>query len=301
MSWQNWSLCTFLRMTAKPMSFNGLDVKALRAMEKQTLSVPMTPSGWRVREVQEPVRGEWIEPKSPFKNGPTARTIFYVHGGGYFFGSPRSHRPITLALTMGAEARCFSLDYRLAPEHPFPAAFDDTLAAYRQLLKDGIPADRIVVAGDSAGGALVLAMMVALRKAKDPMPKAAVCFSPWTDLAGTGESLTTNNLRDPLVFGESLKESARHYLGKTSADHPMASPLYADLKGLPPILIHASEIEVLRDDSTRFAERARKAGVKVRLKLWRDTCHDWQVYAPQLPEAAESLGEASAFIREMVP
>jgi len=301
MSWQNWSLCNFLRMTAKPMSFGGFDVEALRAVERNSVNLPPTPRGWHVRAIKDPVPGEWTEPRVQSPKGAGERVILYVHGGGYFFGSPRSHRAITLALATGTEARCFSLDYRLAPEHPFPAALEDTLAAYRYLLRQDIAPECIVLAGDSAGGALVLSALVSLIGAKVPLPAAAVCFSPWTDLAGTGASLKANDLRDPLVFGQSLKASAKHYLGETRADHPLASPLYADLKGLPPLLVHASEIEVLRDDSVRLVERARRAGVQVKFTLWRETPHDWQVFAPHLPEANESLDEAAAFIRERLP
>jgi acetyl esterase/lipase len=210
--------------------------------------------------------------------------------------SPRTHRSVTSRLATWSNARLFALDYRLAPEHPFPAALEDALSAWRALIAMGASPSRMVVAGDSAGGGLALALLVALRDANDPLPAAAILFSPWTDLAATGESIVTNNTADALFFGSWVASAARHYLADTPATNPLASPVYADLAGLPPLFIQVSDSEVLLDDSRRVAGNARKSGVEVTLQTWRGLPHCWQIFAPALPEGRDALREASAFI-----
>jgi acetyl esterase/lipase len=183
----------------------------------------------------------------------------------------------------------------MAPEHLFPAAVEDAVAVYRSLLQSGIPAGKIAVAGDSAGGGLALAMLVSSRDTRLPLPAAAVLFSPWTDLAATGDSLVTNDRRCAMFHGANIGPGARYYLGSADPRHPLASPLYADLSDLPPMLVHVGENEVLLDDSKRLAERARAAGVRVELKIWPVVPHDWQL-VPSMPEAKQSLQEASSFL-----
>jgi len=318
MSWQNTALSWFLRRRfkphSKPVSNSGpIDIAALRKRAQGFFPSPKLPSGWRRHDCyrvdgcggdpggdfagNSALSGEWIEPIHPESSAGTQPTVLYLHGGGYYFCSPRTHRPITYALAAGAQARVFALDYRLAPEHPFPAAVDDALAAYRALLEQGIAHTSIVLAGDSAGGGLALATLVALRDAGDLLPAAAAVFSPWTDLAATGHSLVSNSERDATFHGASIGPAAQIYLGDASATDPLASPLYADLHGLPPLLIQASDSEVLRDDALRFAERARAAGVEVQLETWADTPHAWQIFAQWLPEARTALGRACVFIK----
>lgn len=240
------------------------------------------------------VRGEWLE----FPDRLGGRTLYYLHGGAYIACSPRTHRPLTSALTRRMRARTFVLDYRLAPEHRFPAAIEDAMAGYRWLLGQGIAAEEIVVAGDSAGGGLALALMVALRQAGLPMPAGAACLSPWTDLAVTGDSIERNERSDPMFYGDVVRAGGRIYLGKASPCDPLASPLYADLHGLPPLLVHVSGSEVLLDDSVRLADRAREAGVEVELKVWERLPHVWQILIGLAPEAASSLDEISEFLVE---
>jgi acetyl esterase/lipase len=299
-SWQNFAFSTLLRLRMKPMAKHGLDVDKVRAATATPLFRPKVPAGWRIREIAAaPLKGEWIERDGDA--GGKGRTVLYFHGGGYFFCSPATHRPITFGLAAGADARLFSLDYRLAPEHRYPAALEDAVAAYRRLLADGIAADRIVLGGDSAGGGLALATLLALRAAGEPLPAGAVLFSPWTDLAGTGGTLVSNDRSDVMFHGEGIRSGGLVYLGDAAPTDPLASPLYGDLAGLPPLFIQASDSEVLLDDSRRFVDKARAAGVRVEFRAWRKLPHVWQIFAPMLPEAREALAEASAFIRSVVP
>ena len=236
------------------------------------------------------VSGEWLRPAS----GATAGTLLYLHGGGYFACSPQTHRPITGGFAKrGLEV--FAPDYRLAPEHPFPAAIDDAVAAYRGLLARGIAPGDLTIGGDSAGGGLALATLLTLRAAGDPLPAATMLFSPWTDLAATGETLRSNRKRDAMFNGDGMDKAADVYLGGADPKHPLASPLYADLSGLPPTLIHAGTYEVLLDDSRRLAERARAAGTDVTLQTWPVVPHVWQLFA--MPESGRSMDAAAAFLK----
>jgi epsilon-lactone hydrolase len=294
MSWQAKLLTGALRRWVKPNSVPGQDIAASRALaDKVPFGAKLT-RGWGVRPENGAVlKGEWIEPAVPMQQ----RCILYFHGGAYIAMSAKSYRAITSRLAVWSDTRLFALDYRLAPEYPFPAALDDALAAYRALIVAGTPAGRIVVAGDSAGGGLALALLVALRDAGDALPAAAVLLSPWTDLAATGQSLIDNSDSDALLFGSWIAPVARHYLGDTPATHPLASPVYADLTGLPPLLVQVSGTEVLLDDSRRVVENARRVGVQATLRVWPGLPHVWQVFATLLPEARVALREAAAFVR----
>ncbi len=226
------------------------------------------------------VAAEWIATPGAAND----RVILYLHGGGYVLGSVNTHREMIARLSRAASARVLALNYRLAPEHPFPAAVDDAVAAYRWLLSQDIKPNRVVVAGDSAGGGLTAAALVAIRDAKLPSPAAGVCLSPWVDMEGIGESMTTKAQVDPMVQKAGLLDMARTYLNGKDPRSPLAAPLYADLKGLPPLLIHVGEAETLLDDSTRLTERARAAGVKVNLEVWPEMVHVWHLFAAVLPE-----------------
>jgi monoterpene epsilon-lactone hydrolase len=294
MSWQNWVMSTVLKYRMKPLSKRGVDLAKVRAATAKPAAPMRVPAGWRIRPAPTgPLKGEWIEREAGADLG---RTLLYFHGGGYFFCSPETHRPITVTLAKAAEVRVFSLDYRLAPEHRFPAAIEDAVAAYRQLRADGIPAGRIVIGGDSAGGGLALATLLSLRDAGDALPAGAILFSPWTDLAGTGATLVSNDKSDVMFHGASLVQSAQYYLGTTSPKDPLASPFYADLSGLPPLFVQASGSEVLLADSTRLVDKARAAGVAVEFEIWPKLPHVWQIFAPFLPEARAALTKTGDFI-----
>jgi monoterpene epsilon-lactone hydrolase len=240
------------------------------------------------------VAAEWIAtPEAADERG-----IYYLHGGGYVMGSVNTHREMISRLTRAAGARALAVDYRLAPENPFPAAVEDATAAYRWLLSTGVDPARLAIAGDSAGGGLTVATLVALRDAGDPLPAAAVCLSPWADFEALGESMTTKAEADPLVQREPLLQWTKAYLGDADPRTPLAAPLYADLSGLPPLLIQVGTAETLLDDATRLAERARSAGVDVVLELWDDMIHVWQAFAGMLPEGQQAIERVAEFIRK---
>lgn len=229
------------------------------------------------------------------------RVVLYLHGGGYVLGSLISHQDLVARISKAAKSRVLYIDYRLAPEHPFPAAVEDATDAYRWLLSTGIDASRAVVAGDSAGGGLTVATMVSLRDAGDPLPAAAVCISPWVDLEGVGESMTTNAGVDPMVRQEGLVDMAKSYLAGADPRSPLAAPLYADLKGLPPTLIQVGSHETLLDDSTRLFERAKEAGVDVLLEKGEGLFHVWHAFAPMLPEGQQAIDRLGEYILERLP
>jgi acetyl esterase/lipase len=229
---------------------------------------------------------------------PDAPVLLYLHGGGYIACSPETHRPLVASLACRIRGRAFVPRYRLAPEYPFPAALDDAMAAYRYLLDvERVAPAQIVIAGDSAGGGLALALALAIRDAAWPSPAGLVTFCPWTDLAATGESLDENTERCAMFAGDTIRRAARFYVGDADPMLPSISPLYGDFHGLPPMLVHAREDEVLRDDAIRVAEVARRAGVDVELQLWPHVPHVWQFFAAVLPEARASLAAATRFIR----
>lgn len=226
-----------------------------------------------------------------------AKVVLYVHGGGYVMGSAGSHRDMTGRLSKAAGARVLSLNYRLAPEHPFPAPVDDAVAAYRWLLAQGISPGNIAVAGDSAGGGLAIATLLALRDAGEPLPAAGIGISAWVDMEGTGESMTTRAAVDPVVQKEGLLGMAKLYLGDADPKSPLAAPLHADLGGLPPLLLQVGDAETLLDDSMRLAEKARAAGVDVTLKVWDEMPHVWHLFAPILPEGRQAIDEIGSFVQ----
>ncbi len=227
--------------------------------------------------------------------------MLYLHGGGFIACSPETHRPLVGSLVRRTRFTAYVPAYRLAPEHPYPAALDDAVNAYGHLVHDlGVDPSRIVVAGDSAGGGLALALVMSLRDRGVPLPAAVVLFSPWTDLAATGQSLDENSDRCAMFAGDTIRRASQFYVGDEDPRHPMLSPLYGAYEGLPPLLLHACHDEVLRDDTLRVAERAREAGVNVTLRMWRGVPHVWQFFAAVLPEARESLAEAVHFMRSAV-
>jgi acetyl esterase/lipase len=239
------------------------------------------------------VPAEWIG------EGDTGPLIVYLHGGGYCIGSLDTHRSMLTHLAAATGGRVLAVDYRLAPEHPFPAALDDALTAYRFAARSSAP-ERLVVAGDSAGGGLTVATLVALRDAGDPLPAAGVCLSPWVDLTQSGASIASKADEDPMVRGADLDRWAKAYAGERGVRQPAVSPLFADLAGLPPLLIEVGTSEVLLDDGRRLAERAQAADVDVTLHVAHQMVHVWHFFAGAVPEADEAIDRVAAFIRSRI-
>jgi monoterpene epsilon-lactone hydrolase len=285
-----------VRELMRGVGLDRMSIAERRAAMAAVASDP--PAGTIVEPVDaNGVPAEWVA-----ASGVTGRRVLlYLHGGGYQIGSPATLRRMVTLLSAPLAARVLSVDYRLAPEHPFPAAVDDAVAAYRWLLAGGTDPATVALAGDSSGGGLALATLVALRDAGEPMPAAAFAISPWTDLALTGESLRTRAAAEVMLQPDGIPETAALYLAGADPRHPYASPLYADLRGLPPLLIHVGDAEVVLDDSTRFAARAREAGVDVTLEVWDEMPHVWHAFAGLLPEADQAIARAGDWLRARLP
>jgi acetyl esterase/lipase len=224
------------------------------------------------------------------------RQILFLHGGGYITGSPALYRHVLWRFAAAARAAVVAVDYRLAPDHPFPAALDDAVTAWRALLARGADPRFCAFLGDSAGGGLALALALRLRDEADPLPAAIAAISPWTDLAITGES-TRDDSADPMLNSSCLGPFAAQYLGGADPLSPYASPLYGDPSGLPPTLLQVGSDEILRDDSIRMAERMQSAGCDVELEIWPRMPHVWHAFAPAMPEAGRGIARIGAFVR----
>lgn len=227
------------------------------------------------------------------------KVVLYLHGGGYILGSLNSHQDIAMRIGRAAKARVLLVDYRLAPEDPFPAAVEDAVKSYKWLIENQkIVPNKIVIAGDSAGGGLTLVTLIKLRDNNINLPAAGVCLSPWTDVALTSESLIRNAKVDPFLKLYDLVFMADLYVGDNDPKNPYISPLYADLHDLPPILIQVGTAESIEDDSVRFAEKAKKAGVDVKLEVFDDMIHVFQAFADWAPEGQDGIDKIGSFIKE---
>ncbi|MBN1486615.1 MAG: alpha/beta hydrolase [Anaerolineae bacterium] len=291
---------------------------------KQLISVPM--AGWskgsietqRARQVRQtkfmplpanvqyqPVAANGVSAEWVAMPDADLGVMLYLHGGAYALGSIKSHRGLIARLAHITRMRVLAIDYRLAPEHPYPAALEDALTAYHWLVNKelGPPGDHtnkspsIIIAGDSAGGGLALATLVALREAGKPLPSGLVCLSPWTDLALTGVSVKSKAKVDPILDAGSLEKYAQYYAGKRDRTTPKISPLYADLKGLPPLLIQVGTDEILLDDAVRLTDKAQQAGVDVTLEIWDEMFHVFQMFS-FLTETKEAMEHIAAFVSE---
>ena len=240
------------------------------------------------------VAAEWMD----MPHVSQERIFLLLHGGGYSAGSPKTHRKLAANIARATNMRVLVPDYRLAPEHPFPAGVKDALLTFGWLLSQGRKESDIVVGGDSAGGGLALSMLLALREAGAPMPRAAVLLSPWTDLTVSSPSYERLRRRDPSITQQGLREAGLWYAGRRNPAEPMLSPLFADLGGLPPMLIHAGGDEVMLDDSKLLAERASAAGVAVTAKIWPGLWHVFHDATPHVPEANQGIAEIGDFVRK---
>jgi epsilon-lactone hydrolase len=285
------SLVTLLRSRAAPPDY---DIAQARArFEKTAVFLGGAPDAKCEKVDAGGVPSEWV--MAP--GCDTGRAILYLHGGGYAIGSLNTHRRLAYDISAASAAKVLLIDYRLAPEHPFPAAVDDAAAAWRWLLQQGFAANRMAVAGDSAGGGLTIATLVNLRDKKLGLPACAVAISPWVDLEGLGNSLTTRSAQDPMVQKDGLLWMAKMYLNGKDPKTPLAAPLHADLKGLPPTLVQVGTAETLLDDAIRIAERMHAAGVDARLAIWPNQLHVFPLFAPILSEGRDGCIEIGTFIR----
>jgi monoterpene epsilon-lactone hydrolase len=252
-----------------------------------TLVTPIAPDG---------PRGEWVT--APGMSTTEPRILFYIHGGGFTAGSAAAYRGLSSHLSAATGCRVLAVDYRWAPEEPFPAALDDCEAGYRWLVTANDTASRnVVLVGDSAGGNLVAAMLLALKQRGNALPAAGVCLSPIFDLALTGNSVTTRAARDPMILASSLQKCSTAYRGNSDPRNPLMSPLYGDLSGLPPLLLQCGSEEMLRDDSVRLAAKAKAAGVDVTFEEWNEMIHVWHLFADRLTDGRKALARVGEFVR----
>lgn len=266
-------------------------------MEAQAFPTPVARRLKYERAALGGVPAEWMVPRDA---PPVAPVLLYLHGGSFLFGSARTHRDVISRLALASGARAVALEYRLAPEHPCPAAVEDTLAAYRALLDSGVPPQRIVAAGDSAGAALALALAQGARERKWPLPAGLVLICPWVDLTALGGSMVENARYD---WGEvsDFTTWARHYLGGFDARDPRASPALGPVDGLPPVLLRVGGAEMVRDQAEALAAKLAAAGVAVDARVVPDMVHNWIFLAGVVPQADETIREVGAFIRQRVP
>lgn len=279
-------------MKAQSVVLDTPDLQQMRTNMEAFAAMAQPPADVTCKPVHaNGVPAEWVT--AP---GATDRAILYLHGGGYVIGSIATHRDIAARISRESAARVLLAGYRLGPEHPFPAAVDDAVTSYRWLREQGIPAANLAIAGDSAGGGLTMATLLALRDGGDELPACGVCLSPWVDLTQSGRSMIDRDALDPMVHKNTLDEMARMYLNGADASQPLASPLNGELGGLPPLLIQVGTSETLYDDSVRLAERARAAGNHVVFEPWEDMIHVFQSFS-MLPEAQRAVARIGEFVR----
>lgn len=301
-SWQGRAVTTLMRNFVKPvvarvpftprvMKFSqlGFDTVTLALPVHQDVHIAPADTGG--------VPGEWLITGRQVVAG---RVFLYFHGGGYFFGSPRSHRSLTWRLSRACRAKVLALDYRQPPDWHYPAPLEDAVSAYRALLERGYKPENIILGGDSAGGNLTLVTMLRLKELGLPLPAAAVLISPWADLTCSGETVTSNEASEPMIPVNALRFISASYSHRASPSSPLISPVFADLSGLPPMMIQVGSTEVLLSDSRRVAEQAKACGVSCRLQVWENMMHVFQALAGWLPEASLAVREIGAFVEQAI-
>ncbi len=236
---------------------------------------------------------EWLRPKAATRG----KVLLYLHGGAYVIGSCRSHRQMVSHIARAAVIDALVPEYRLAPDHQFPAAIDDAIGVYRELLASGIRSEDIVISGDSAGGGLTVATLLSLRNAGDPMPAAAVLLSPFLDATGSGESATTRADKDPWFHAKDMEVVIRHYCGESEARNPLVSPVFGNVAGLPPVYIQVGDHEILLSDSTRFTDMLREAGSEVEIEVWPEMWHVFQLFVGKMPESRQAINKIGAYLK----
>ena len=294
LSWQVRVLEIYFRLQhAFTPKAGKVDVQEERVALDKLGAMFKLPKGIKpVKESAGGVPAEWLTPPTV----SNSRVVLYLHGGSYISGSCNSHRSVAANIAISSKARALTIDYRLAPEHPHPAAVEDAVAAYKWLINGQVDPKHLAIAGDSAGGGLAIALLISLRDGNIPLPAACVCLSPWTDLAFTGETWKSKIAVDLIIYDYKERAFAKMYLGGLDPKTPLASPLYADLKGLPPLLVQVGTDEVLLSDSTRLVERAKQAGVNATIDEWKKMQHVWQFAASFIPEGRRAIDRIGEFI-----
>lgn len=278
----------------RSVSAEKADVQRMRTVWHALANTLWTASGVDVRRTEfAGMRAEWLTPLAPARG----KAMLYLHGGAYVFGNCTTHRQLVSYLARACGIRALVIEYRLAPENPFPAAIEDCLLAYRALRNEGYAPGDIVLAGDSAGGGLVMALLLSLRDAGEEMPAGAVMLSPWLDLTASGESMATRANRDPWFKPPDMPIIASYYCNEAEFRNPLVSPVYADVAGLPPIYIQVGDDEILLSDSTRIAEKIEAAGGEVTLEVWPEMFHVFQVFVHQMPESREAIAKLVPFAK----
>jgi monoterpene epsilon-lactone hydrolase len=287
---------TILKFVIKQANFFGgknIDPQRLRIRIEKMAGISKPPKKVQVVPVDAgSVPSEWLIPPHASQD----RALMYIHGGAWFMGSTKTHRGFVAQLAYASGIRALSINYRLAPEHPFPAGLDDCITAYEWLLQNGFSANKIIVAGDSAGGNLTLALLIALRDSNKLLPAGAVAISPATDFTASGDSYKTRIHLDPFFSNMGTTSILDDYIKNHDPRHPLLSPLYADLSGLPPLLIHVGDHEILLDDAVAFGDKAVAAGVEAKTVVWPEMFHVFHMFGPFLPEAKRANAEIVDFI-----
>lgn len=273
------------------------DVVAMRRLFEKLQKRKRMAAGVRMRQASiGAVACEWLVPDGC----DDAPILYYLHGGAYLMGSPATHRQMLSYIVREAGVRALLPDYALAPEKPFPAGLHDCLAAYRALLASGVDADSIIIGGDSAGGGMAMAVLLSLREAGDDLPIATVLLSPWLDLTASGDSILSRASRDPWFKGDDMKVVARRYCPHGDLKDPLLSPVYADVSGMPAMLIQVGDHEILLSDATRLTENITAAGGQVTLQVWPEMWHVFQFFIRQMPESARAIKGIATYIRAQV-
>jgi epsilon-lactone hydrolase len=292
---QNFFIRLFLRATTKKNQVAKQPVEVTRTRIAKLMSMAKLPNNIVFeKENCDGIDAEWSVPAELKSDS----VILYLHGGAYVSCSIDTHRPLVGRLAKAAHCKALSINYGLAPEHPFPAGLDDAITAYNWLLKNGYKNSQIVIVGDSAGGGLTIATLLKMRDSGIALPAAAVCMSPWLDLTCSHDSGVRLDKKDLMLSAEAGKVFASFYAGKEDVKHPYISPYYADLKGLPPLLIHVSDSEIVLDENVGFAKKAKESGVDIQFEIWKGMTHVWHGYAPILPEAISAINKIGKYIQQ---
>ncbi len=294
---QNFFIRTFIRVVTKKKDVAKQPVEVTRKRLAKLMEMNKPPGNVSFEKVDcDGVSAEWAIPKEINNNG----VILYIHGGAYVSCSISTHRPLVARIARASKMKALSIEYRLAPEHPFPAGQNDAIKVYYWLLKQGVDSKKIVLMGDSAGGGLTLSTALRLRDEQAPQPVALVCMSPWIDLVCEQDSNIRLADKDHMLSADAGKIFAKYYAGNESLRTPYISPYYADLKGLPPLFIQVSDSEIVFDENVNFEKKAKAAGVDISFEIWKNMLHVWQGYAPMLPEGTRAINKIGKYIQQKI-